>query len=133
MVDTHDFGLTRDLVAIGLPAIKIRNKNVYKDIENGKMLLNRNIMSFVNHKVNGYPCHTLINEMLTLSWVIDKETGKRVSYKTSINNKWVVGEDDAENAWRYGHKYLLKGISIDGTLKPLGSYNKQEEEFLIGG
>ena len=49
------------------------------------------------------------------------------NYGAVTKQQWVIGEDDVENAWRYGHSWLLAGDYQTFVLPPLKEYDEIKE------
>lgn len=124
VVDTQDFGMTQELLMRGLPAIKVSHKDVVRDIERGKTLINCNRLYVVYEK-----CKPLIAELESILWRSSvKIMNLRVeNYGAVTKQQWVIGEDDVENAWRYGHSWLLAGDYQTFVLPPLKEYDEIKE------
>lgn len=128
IVDTQDFGLTQMLTERGLPAQKVKHKNIVTDIERGRTLIDRNMMYFVSDG-----CEQLLFEFDNLTWKKDAQDAKIKTneYGTVVTQKYVNGEDDCENAWRYGHSWLTAGQIFNFVLEPLTNfYYKREIDML---
>ena len=121
VVDTQDFGMVEELVQRGVPAIKVDHKNIIKDIERGKTLINCNRLYIVKEK-----CRPLICELSSILWRNQVKTlNLRVeNYGSVTKQQYVLGEDDVENAWRYGHSWLLMGDYQTIVLPPLKEYDE---------
>lgn len=124
VVDTQDFGLMTELVQRGVPAIKVEHKNVVRDIERGKTLINCNRMYIVKEK-----CKPLIVELGNILWRNQVKTLniKVENYGAVVRQQYVIGEDDCENAWRYGHSWLMYGDNVTYVLPPLKEYDEIQE------
>lgn len=124
VVDTQDFGMVEELVQRGVPAIKVDHKNIIKDIERGKTLINCNRLYIVKDK-----CRPLICELSSILWRNQVKTlNLRVeNYGSVTKQQYVLGEDDVENAWRYGHSWLLMGDYQTIVLPPLKEYDEIKE------
>lgn len=124
VVDAQDFGMKEELVQRGLPAIKVENKNIVRDIERGKTLFNCNRMYIVAEK-----CKPLIAELQGILWRNNvKVMNLRVeNYGSVTRQQYVIGEDDVENAWRYAHSWLLAGDYMTFVLPPLKEYDEIKE------
>ncbi len=124
VVDTQDFGLAIELKQRGVPTIKVKNKNILRDIERGKTLFNCNRMYIVKER-----SQPLIAELESILWQRQAKTLnlKVDNYGTVTKQQYVVGEDDLENAWRYGHSWLMSGEYATIVLPPMIEYDEIKE------
>ena len=124
IIDTQDFGLRQMLSDRGLPAIKVKRKSIVADIERGRGFIDRNMMYFIEEN-----CPVLLYELDNLLW---RENAKRENikvdnYGTVVRQQHVHGEDDVENAWRYGHSWLTMNQRPTYRLDSLTDYYYKRE------
>jgi hypothetical protein len=128
VVDNSDFGMKAELDNKNVPCVKVGKKDVLADIERGKTLFNYNRMCIVRDR-----CMPLVDELSSILW---KKSAKTINIKTQdygtvSKQQFVSGEDDVENAWRYGHSWLTGGNYQGYVLPSLNGYEEIREVKIL--